>query len=145
MTFAEAARRVIEAGWEIGVHGSYSGAFDAEIFLREKKQVEEMIWGPIVSVRQHFLRFAVDITPHVQASAGMQADSTLGFSSTIGCRARLAFPFYWPHERELLEVPLVIQDVGLLRFRGKQFDLKAAIRKAQLLIANIAKAGGVVT
>ena len=145
MSFAEGTRRVREAGWGIGVHGSYMGAYDAEVFRQEKAQVEEMLGAEVQTSRQHFLRFAPEITPGVQASAGIRADATLGFSTVIGCRAGLAFPFFWPGERELLEVPLVIQDVGLLRIHGKDLDLPAAIARAKTLMSTIAEAGGVVT
>jgi hypothetical protein len=145
ISFAHASRQLRSLGWEIGVHGSYAGAYDAAIFATEKEQVEQMIDGPVLSARQHFLRFAAESTPAVQAASGIQADSTLGFSTTIGCRAGLAFPYFWPGQDELLEVPLIIQDVGLLRVHGEHVDLPAAIARARALITCIADVGGVVT
>ncbi|MHB0937008.1 MAG: polysaccharide deacetylase family protein [Armatimonadota bacterium] len=143
VTFAEASRRMVGLGWEIGLHGSYNSAYDARILRAEKKQVEAMIGQPVTSIRQHYLRFHIDVTPRVHHHAGFQVDSTLGYSKIIGCRAGLAFPFFWP-EMDLLQIPLIIQDVGLLRNRphGK---LQQATARAEALIRRIAEVGGVVT
>lgn len=145
LMFAEAARRVQEAQWEIGLHGSYASAYDAQILHAEKARLEEMLGTPVVSTRQHFLRFATERTPHVQAAVGLHADSTLGYSTAIGCRAGMAFPYYWPHEDDLLEVPLIIQDVGLLRGCDTGAEQASALRRARALIDRIAEVGGVVT
>lgn len=144
MTFTAATRKVREAGWEIGLHGSYMSAVNATFFRKEKAQVEEMLAAPITSTRQHFLRFNMHATPGIQAQAGIQTDSTVGYSSTIGCRAGLAFPYFWPMEPELLEVPLLIQDVGLAAQHGGDIAQRAAIAHAQTLIRHVADMGGVV-
>ncbi|HEY3379999.1 MAG TPA: hypothetical protein VGL77_21200 [Armatimonadota bacterium] len=145
LTFAEGARRAQEEGWEIGFHGSYASALDREIFRQEKAQLEDMLDAPVVSARQHFLRFDAERTPQVQAAAGIQADTTLGFSSVIGCRCGLAFPYFWPGEDDLLEVPLLIQDVGLLRVQGTHLDLAHETARARSLLQRIAAVGGVAT
>jgi len=145
MSFTEATRLAHEEGWEIGLHGSYASAFDTQIFRQDKAQVEEMLSAPIRSTRQHYLRFDVGITPHIQAQAGIQTDTTLGYSTTIGCRAGLAFPYFWPHEPELLEVPLIIQDVGLAALYGGDLARVESIEHGKALIRAIADAGGVVT
>lgn len=145
LSFAEATRRVQVAGWEIGLHGSYASAFDGRIFAAEKAQLETMLMAPIRSTRQHYLRFDPQTTPGIQARAGIQVDSSLGFSTAIGCRAGLAFPYFWPHEPKLLEVPLIIQDVGLAYLHGGNIAQAAAIAQAQTLIRHIADVGGAVT
>ena len=145
MTFTAATRRVRELGWEIGLHGSYGSAFNTGILRGEKERLEGMLGEPVSSVRQHFLRFNIDVTPQVQADAGFTTDTTLGYSATIGCRAGLAFPYFWPAAGDLLEVPLIIQDVGLLRNSENGGELAGALARARALIERIADAGGVVT
>ncbi|MHB9131101.1 MAG: polysaccharide deacetylase family protein [Armatimonadota bacterium] len=145
MPFTEAIRQVRASGWEIGLHGSYASADDAEILQADKQQVERILGEPVQSTRQHYLRFDADVTPRIQAAAGIRVDSTLGYSTTIGCRSGLAFPYYWPLEQELLEVPLSIQDVGLLRGRHRTQTLDAVTARARALITHIADIGGVVT
>jgi len=144
VSFAEATRKAHDLGWEIGLHGSYLSAFNETILRSEKDQVENMLGHPVFSVRQHFLRFNVDVTPGIQARAGFMADSTLGYGNTIGCRAGMAFPYFWP-EMDLLEIPLIIHDIALLRNSPRPHDLPSAIVRAEALIRRIAEVGGVVT
>lgn len=145
MPLRAAAQAVQAAGWEIGLHGSYSSGEEAALLQEEKAQLEAMLGAPVVSTRQHFLRFNATMTPHWHAAAGFQADSTLGYSSTIGCRAGLAFPYFWPGEDDLLQVPLVIQDIGLLRVQGQAVEIPREITRARELITRIAEVGGAVT
>jgi hypothetical protein len=145
MAFAEATRRASEAGWEIGLHGSYASAYHAEILADERQQVETIAGAPVIAVRQHFLRFDAHETPRAQATAGLRADSTLGFNTIIGCRNGLAFPYFWADAPDMLEVPLAIQDVGLLRDRHTTEAMESATARARYLITRIAEAGGVVT
>ncbi|MHB9026383.1 MAG: DUF7033 domain-containing protein [Armatimonadota bacterium] len=145
MRFSDAARRLDEAGWEIGLHGSYASALDGRIYGAEKVHLEEMLGTPVISTRQHFLRYDPEKTPGIHHRAGIQADSTIGYSTTIGCRSGIAFPYFAPAEGDVLEVPLCIQDVGLLRIQGRNLNLDTAISRARAFIQRIANAGGVVT
>jgi len=144
MTFGEASREMVERGWEIGLHGSYASAYDEEILSAEKEQLEVMLEQSVIAVRQHYLRFHIETTPRVQFHAGFEVDSTLGYSQTIGCRNGMAFPFFWPNF-DLLQVPLIIQDVGLLRNGRHKDTLRQAMARAEVLIRRIAEVGGVVT
>jgi peptidoglycan/xylan/chitin deacetylase (PgdA/CDA1 family) len=141
----DAVRRTREEGWEIGLHGSYASAYDASILAGERAQVEAAAGAPVTSIRQHYLRFSASRTPQMQSDAGLRADSTLGYSSTIGLRAGTSLPFFWERAPDLLEVPLAIQDVGLLRIYGKDVDVPSSIARGQALIRRIAATGGVAT
>jgi hypothetical protein len=140
-TFVRAARGVLERGADIGVHGSYASAYDAEILAHDRSRIEDMLGSPVVSTRQHYLRFDADVTPRLQEAVGFRVDSTLGWSSTIGARNGLAMPFFWP-ATDLLEAPLIIQDVGLARDAR---DRSAAVSDAAALIERVAETGGAVT
>ena len=142
---ASAARSVHEAGWEIGLHGSYSSADDAAILGREREQLEAAFGIEITSVRQHFLRFRAGRTPQVHAAAGFSADSTVGFSQATGCRVGLALPFFWYEQPDLLEIPITIQDVGLIRAGEAAFDLDEATARAIRLVEFVADRGGAVS
>jgi peptidoglycan/xylan/chitin deacetylase (PgdA/CDA1 family) len=145
IAFADAARLVQEAGWEIGLHGSYSSAEDAAILSAERARLEEAIGIEIASTRQHFLRFDAERTPGVHAAAGLKADSTVGFSTTFGCRVGIALPFFWHDHPDLLEVPITIQDVGLLRGARSSAELEEATARALRLVEFVAERGGAVT
>ena len=43
MPLREAVRATREAGWEIGLHGSYASAYDAAILAGERAQVEACV------------------------------------------------------------------------------------------------------
>ena len=141
----DALRDARASGWEIGLHGSFASAYDARILASERTQVADALGAEVTSTRQHYLRFSAGETPGVQAAAGLRADSTLGYSSAIGLRAGTSLPFFWAEAPELLEVPLAIQDVGLLRIHGKGVDVPAAIERGRALIRRIAACGGVAT
>ncbi len=144
MPFTEATRRVRALGWEIGLHASYYSWQVPGSLLEQKQQVEAMLGEPITSIRQHFLRFDARQTPRLQAEAGFTADASLGYGKEIGCRAGLAFPFFWPGT-DLLEVSMHLQDVSLLFFSELRRDRAAAIARARALIRRVAEVGGVVS
>lgn len=144
LTLAEAAKRLAARGFDIGLHGSYASAYDVGILRHDRGRIEEMLEASVVSTRQHFLRFDADVTPAVQAGAGLEIDSTLGYSSTIGCRNGLALPFFWPG-LDLVEMPLVIQDVGLLRGAGSLAERRVAAARAASVVERVAATGGAVS
>jgi hypothetical protein len=102
---------------EVGLHGTYSAAADAERIADEKASLERLS-GPLHGQRYHYLR----IDPHRNLgpleAAGFAYDSTLGFGDAVGFRAGIAHPFRpWDFERDaprdLIEVPLAAMDVTL--------------------------------
>jgi hypothetical protein len=154
MTYAESARHTRLAGWEIGLHGSYASAHDGALLRAEKAGLEAMLGAPVESGRQHYLRFAIEVTPHAWAQAGIRADATMGCICSIGYRTGLAFPYFWPGDGDILEVPLSLHDISLFRLQksrqradqlGAYADPAAQLARAQALIKRVAAMGGVVT
>jgi peptidoglycan/xylan/chitin deacetylase (PgdA/CDA1 family) len=108
---------LLDAGAEVGLHGSYSAADDSARISAEKETLEKLA-GSVQGQRYHFLR----LDPHRNLgqleAAGFAYDSTLGFSDALGFRAGIAHPFRpWDFDREaprdLVEVPLAAMDVTL--------------------------------
>jgi peptidoglycan/xylan/chitin deacetylase (PgdA/CDA1 family) len=102
---------------EVGLHGSYSAAEDAQRIVLEKERLERLS-GPVQGHRYHYLR----VDPHrnlgALRAAGLAYDSSLGFGDAVGFRAGLAHPFRpWDFEQDaphdLIEVPLAAMDVTL--------------------------------
>ena len=102
---------------EVGLHGTYSAAVDAQRIADEKASLERLS-GPVQGQRYHYLR----IDPHRNLgpleAVGFAYDSTLGFGDAVGFRAGIAHPFRpWDFERDaphdLIEVPLAAMDVTL--------------------------------
>ena len=94
-------RSIHERGHEIGLHGSYASAVDAERLGRERLALqrvldEEGIEAPVATGRQHYLRWCPRRTPRVLEAAGLEVDSTLGFADRPGfrCGSCRSFPMY---------------------------------------------------
>lgn len=126
---------ILEAGGEVGLHGSYLAAEDGEKLAAEAKEVERLA-GTIAGHRYHYLR----VDPHRNlvplAALGFRYDTTLGFPDALGFRAGIAQPFHpWDFEKEqsatIVEVPLAAMDATLAEARYQ--GLSAAAAKPQLI------------
>ena len=125
------ARRLVERGWEVGLHGSFGSHSSAEALAAERRDVEALSGETVLGGRQHFLRFERPTTWRCQAEAGLTYDATLGYHDEDGYRAGFSFPFH-PFDGEelpLLELPLVVMD-GVLRER-KGLDAVWAWRRVE--------------
>ena len=137
---------LLEAGAEVGLHGTYLAAEDGARLAAEKERLEALA-GPVGGQRYHFLR----VDPHgnladVEA-VGFAYDSTLGFGDAIGFRAGIAHPFRpWDFERDaprdLVEVPLAAMDVTLSAERYLNLPVAEAELRLRSLVEWAAEHGG---
>jgi hypothetical protein len=111
--------RAIARGFSVGLHGSYRSVMEERSLVTEAAILGERIGKRPRANRQHWLRFQSQRALFREIeSAGMLADSSLGFPESVGFRngACFAYPPY-DFEREtahrFLEVPLVLMDGGL--------------------------------
>ncbi len=123
MSVGEMIKEIDNAGWDIGVHGSYYSALVPGLLKSQKSQLENLLNKDIVSTRQHYLNYDIMKTPRIHSDAGINVDSTQGFNRSIGFRAGTSYPYYcWDavHNQELpvLEIPLHIQDGTLFSKNG---------------------------
>jgi hypothetical protein len=137
---------LLEAGGEVGLHGSYTAA-DDPVRLAAEKQKLEALAGPITGHRYHYLR----VDPHRNlaplADVGLRYDTTLGFPDALGFRAGIARPFRpWDFEREepldLIEVPLAAMDATLAEERYLGLAAKRAEPQLMQLLDRAAEFGG---
>lgn len=150
ITVREMIRSIRQAGWEIGLHGSYHSAVDGEALKREKKCIEDVLGSRVTSVRQHYLHYDARITPRLQAEAGFESDSTQGFNRSIGFRAGTSFPYWcWDHMNQrclaTLEIPMHIMDGGLFTPNALEYDEESAICHILQLMDAVEKVGGCLT
>ncbi len=131
---------------EVGLHGSYSAADDAQRIADEKERLERLS-GPVQGQRYHYLR----IDPHrnlgALEAAGFAYDSSLGFGDAVGFRAGIAHPFRpWDFERDaphdLIEVPLAAMDVTLSAERYLNLSVEQAGKRLSALLDWAEKNGG---
>jgi hypothetical protein len=150
LTVAEVVQTIDREGFEVGLHGSYNSALIKERQAHEKHALELATGLAVTSVRQHFLHWDARTTPRIQSRAGLSADSTLGFNRNIGLRAGTSLPFRWfdvqrDEALDLVELPMLVGDVALLRADALELGLELAWKTLEAVIDRIASVGGVAT
>jgi peptidoglycan/xylan/chitin deacetylase (PgdA/CDA1 family) len=117
-TYARLRPRLVETvragGGEIGLHGSYTAADDADVLAEEKRTLEALA-GPVRGHRYHFLRVRPDVNIAPLERLGFAYDTSLGFADSPGFRAGIAQPFRpWDADGQrpldLVEIPLAVMD-----------------------------------
>lgn len=147
-TIARAASIISKAGWDVGLHGGSASFADPELLRKQKSLLEGAANISVSSARQHHLRFDIRRTPEAQFAAGLRADSTIGSNQNTDFRCGTGLPFYvFSFERgcaiDLLEIPLIVQDVALGRQRG--YDEELMVRAVVELLERVAKVNGCIT
>ena len=109
-------------GFEIGLHPSYHAHTHAGYLWREKRRLEALTARPVVSVRQHYLRYEVPGTPRLHEAAGFRIDATLGFAEHEGFRHGTCLPFQLFDigrnvPLDVWEMPLALMDAALFNRR----------------------------
>jgi hypothetical protein len=137
-------------GWDVGVHGSCHTFANAAMLEQQRKEIEEAAGTPVVSTRQHFLRYHAGSTPQIHAAAGISVDSTVGFNRLIGFRAGTSFPWWcWDHSRDgpsqVLEVPLHIMDTGLFSASALEYNEEQAVTHSLEIMDRVQSVGGCLT
>jgi uncharacterized protein DUF7033 len=118
-----AMRRIHAAGHEIGLHPSYntfrdvtrtSGEFTRLRGVAQRLGIEQERWGG----RQHYLRWENPTTWQNSERAGLDYDSSLGYSDAVGFRSGLCdehavFDLRARQRLGIRELPLHVMDVTL--------------------------------
>lgn len=138
---------LVAGGWEVGLHGSIATAFNADLARQERLRLCEAARVEVISGRQHWLTYDIQVTPRVHEAAGILVDSTLGSNLLPICyRAGtgLPFPMYDLEEDRVLnvvQVPLIIQDGPLMQNNS----LEQAVADAVACLQEAAARGSLVT
>jgi hypothetical protein len=111
------------AGFEIGFHPSYRTMDDPVLLAREKENFDAVVGPGKHGARQHYLRFRVPDSWRNLERLGFAYDSTLGFADHEGfragtCRRFRPFDVQFDRSLELWELPLIVMDATLNRYRG---------------------------
>jgi peptidoglycan/xylan/chitin deacetylase (PgdA/CDA1 family) len=116
-------KRLIDGGWEVGLHGSYYSYLSEDKLRREKNDLESAIGQEICGIRQHYLSLNIPDTWDYHQKIGLQYDTSLGYNRKIGFRWGTCFPFYPMNPstgdaHPLLQIPLMIMDTPLHQGKG---------------------------
>jgi hypothetical protein len=139
----EEARNLVKKGFEIGVHG-IDAWHNPEKACQELNRIVEFIKGPEIGVRIHWLLFNND-SYRILEGAGITYDSTFGYNDSVGYRGGTVQVFKPLNSKDLLELPLHIQDTALFFSRRMNLSEVKAFDLCQKLIANAKSYGGVLT
>ena len=138
--------RILAAGHEVGLHGSFQTRDSADLMARERERVARAIGNRPDGVRQHFLRLDPGSTPAGAEHAGFRYDASFGFADRNGFRLGLADVV--PLWREttgkplsLLEAPLTWMDRTLSKYQGQE-DPGRWVEDALELASTCREAGG---
>jgi len=143
LQLVNAIRKLAEAGFEIGLHGSYHSYNNIELLKYEKQILESIIGSKIKGIRQHYLNYDTTITPNIHYKCGFGYDTSVGFNpkTGLGFRRGTSFPFKTMltdlSVSPLLEIPLIIMD-GVM-------DTTATFEDCLKLVDQVEKHNGVLT
>jgi hypothetical protein len=137
-----------ERGHVIGFHPGYEAFDDEQVFRKELHSLEKYATKPILSGRQHFLRFSNPRTWQMWESCGLEEDSTLGFAEIPGFRCGIChdYPVFDLESRNMLklrELPLVLMDVTLAQYQ--KLTPEAGLDNIRYFHRTVKQFGGVLT
>jgi peptidoglycan/xylan/chitin deacetylase (PgdA/CDA1 family) len=110
--------RILDNGWEVGLHGGYYAYDNLKEMTSEKERLENVLHRKIIGYRNHYLRFKVPDTWALLEKAGFLYDTTYGYPDALGFRNGMCHPFR-PYNLEsqgdmsILELPLCLMDTTL--------------------------------
>lgn len=135
--------RLKAEGCEVGVHG-IDAWHSVEKAREEREQVARSTGDSVPGIRMHWLMRDGE-TCAVLEKGGYAYDSTVGYNETPGYRAGTSQVFRPLNARELLELPMHIQDGALFFQKRAGLSEAAAWERCEALLANSSKFGGVLT
>jgi len=137
------AQKIIKSGNEVGVHGIDAWHADGSAY-QEKKRVSTIAGESDLGIRMHWL-LSNNQTFQILEGAGYSYDSTFGYNETVGYRGGTTQVFRPFKVKNLLELPMHIQDTALFHTRRMSLNEKQAFNICKKLIINALKYGGVLT
>ncbi len=138
-------QNITARGHVVGFHPSYEAFDQPEIFNRELESLRRITPQPVLTGRQHYLRFSTPQTWRTWDQAGMTWDSTMGYPEYPGFRCGICqeFPVFDIEQRKMLTVrekPLIAMDVTLTLYR--QWTPEQANEKLRQLRRQVEKHNG---
>ncbi|MBN2165252.1 MAG: polysaccharide deacetylase family protein [Marinilabiliaceae bacterium] len=138
-------KKLIDEGFEVGVHGSFDSYNNAE-YLKEEYHLFKAITNIYpLGIRQHFLRFKMPNTLKNQLDAGFVYDTSLAFPEHEGFRNGYCYPFK-PYDFnkdkmiDIWELPLTLMEATVLDYQKQSYEAIAV--KSEKIISEVQKFGG---
>ena len=111
-----------EQGFKIGLHAGYRTICDPKQLSIEKERMDAILGESNYGSRQHYLRFKVPTTWRIYEQVGLSYDSSMCYADHEGFRCGTCYPFLpfdveQNREMKITEVPLIVMDQTLRRYR----------------------------
>lgn len=135
--------KIIAQGHEVGVHG-IDAWHDAAKGKKELERISKTTGSADVGIRMHWLCTGPQ-TAELLEKAGYAYDSTGGYNDAAGFKAGTAQAFVPPGAKQLLELPLHLQDTALFYPGRMALTFEKGIALFRDILASIVKSGGVFT
>jgi len=144
------AKTLAQGGHEVGLHGGFGAATDADVLHEQKTAFRRSLNGIALrngqqGIRNHYLLWEPQ-TWALQVAEGIAYDSTLSYHDRAGFRCGTCRPFH-PFDIEarralpIWEVPLTVMDCSLNFYEG--LDMRKAADKVGRLMWEVKDVGGV--
>lgn len=110
---AKTAEKLLEGGWEIGLHAAYHNHLSFSSLKEQKQRLEDVIQEKISGCRHHYLRVRFPDSWKIYAQTGFKYSSNMGWGSGFqGFRAGTCLPYQPLGEHSFLEIPLQLMDTN---------------------------------
>jgi len=141
-------KTILDAGWEIGLHGGHKGYINLDELMKEKARLEKGLGKRVIGYRNHYLKFKVPTTWELLRKAGFEYDMTFGYSDHVGFRNGMCHPFLPFNLKtkeliDILEIPLIIMDGAL--DRNMKLDINESWIIVKRLIDRVEELNGVLS
>ena len=138
----ELIRKLMGCGWEVGVHGidNWKSVAKGEV---ELKQISELTKSK-VGTRVHWLFFDDETWKRLD-EAGYYYDTSFGYNEDVGFRAGTLQVYQPRGVKNLVELPLNIQDGSLFRRKYLNLSEDDAKKRCDAIFSYAKRYGGVVT
>jgi len=118
--------------YPVGIHPSWKSGDDVSLLKKEIAFLAKVNGNPVVSSRQHYIRFNLPGGYRRLIDNGIQFDFSMGYGSINGFRASVASPFYWydlekEQQTSLLLFPFCYMEAN--SFYEQQFTPQQALEE----------------
>ncbi len=145
--FLDAFKKIMDNGFEIGLHASFNAYMKAERFIEEKQTLEKIAQTNVLGLRHHYWHMAKKYrdTLVMHDNAGFQYDCSVAFNFNIGFRNNSALPYPLLHPQEekclnMIEIPTFCMDGHIFY---KHDNVEKGFKEIAEAIANIKKYNGI--
>jgi hypothetical protein len=145
--FRPVFERLLDDGFDIGLHASYRAFEEPERLATERAALAGAARTAIPGIRHHYWHLGPDIAATLRGheAAGFEFDSSIAFNDHVGFRRSVALPFH-PFDPVLgrplrtIQIPTFCMDGNLFYTSD---DVEAGVSAVDALVDEIVATGGV--